>query len=66
LRTALQLLRIKAQKRLHSRNKAENELINTYARAAGDCCCKGFQIVTATGMGASAALSAMKYVKRLK
>jgi thioredoxin reductase (NADPH) len=34
--------------------------------AAGDCCCKGFQVVTATGMGASAALSAMKYVKQLK
>ena len=34
--------------------------------AAGDCCCKGFQIVTATGMGASAALSAMRYVKQLK
>jgi thioredoxin reductase (NADPH) len=34
--------------------------------AAGDCCCKGLQIVTATGMGASAALSAMKYVKQLE
>jgi len=34
--------------------------------AAGDCCCKGFQVVTATGMGASAALGAMKYVKQLK
>jgi thioredoxin reductase (NADPH) len=34
--------------------------------AAGDCCCKGLQIVTATGMGASAALNAMKYVKQLK
>lgn len=33
--------------------------------AAGDCCCKGLQIVTATGMGAQAALNAMKYVKRL-
>lgn len=33
--------------------------------AAGDCCCKGLQIVTATGMGASAALNAMKYVKQL-
>ena len=33
--------------------------------AAGDCCCKGLQIVTATGMGAQAALSAMKYVKQL-
>jgi thioredoxin reductase (NADPH) len=31
--------------------------------AAGDCSCKGMQIVTATGMGAKAALSAMKYVK---
>ncbi|MCW4050171.1 MAG: FAD-dependent oxidoreductase [Candidatus Bathyarchaeota archaeon] len=34
--------------------------------AAGDCSCKGMQIVTATGMGATAALSAMKYVKSLK
>jgi len=34
--------------------------------AAGDCSCKGFQVVTATGMGASAALSAMRYVKQLK
>ncbi|MFH1180706.1 MAG: FAD-dependent oxidoreductase [Candidatus Bathyarchaeota archaeon] len=33
--------------------------------AAGDCGCKGFQIVTATGMGATAGLSAMKYVKQL-
>lgn len=33
--------------------------------AAGDCCCKGMQIVTATGTGAQAALNAMKYVKRL-
>ena len=33
--------------------------------AAGDCSCKGLQIVTATGMGASAALNAMKYVKQL-
>jgi thioredoxin reductase (NADPH) len=33
--------------------------------AAGDCSCKGFQIVTATGMGATAALNAMKYVKQL-
>lgn len=33
--------------------------------AAGDCCCKGLQIVTATGMGATAALNAMKYVKQL-
>ncbi len=33
--------------------------------AAGDCCCMGFQIVTAAGMGAQAALSAMKYVKQL-
>ncbi len=33
--------------------------------AAGDCCCMGMQIVTATGMGAQAALSAMKYVKQL-
>jgi thioredoxin reductase (NADPH) len=34
--------------------------------AAGDCCCKGLQIVTATGMGATAALSAMKYIKQLR
>ncbi|MBN2334049.1 FAD-dependent oxidoreductase [Candidatus Bathyarchaeota archaeon] len=34
--------------------------------AAGDCSCKGMQIVTATGMGAKAALAAMKYVKTLK
>ena len=34
--------------------------------AAGDCCCNGFQIVTATGMGAEAALSAMRYVKQMK
>ena len=34
--------------------------------AAGDCSCKGMQVVTATGMGAKAALSAMKYVKKLK
>jgi thioredoxin reductase (NADPH) len=33
--------------------------------AAGDCCCKGLQIVTATGMGAVAALNAMKHVKQL-
>ena len=33
--------------------------------AAGDCSCKGLQIVTATGMGATAALNAMKYVKQL-
>ena len=33
--------------------------------AAGDCCCKGLQIVTATGTGAQAALNAMKYVKQL-
>jgi thioredoxin reductase (NADPH) len=33
--------------------------------AAGDCCCRGMQIVTATGMGAQAALTAMKYVKQL-
>lgn len=33
--------------------------------AAGDCCCRGLQIVTATGMGAQAALNAMKYVKQL-
>jgi thioredoxin reductase (NADPH) len=34
--------------------------------AAGDCCCLGMQIVTAAGMGAQAALSAMKYVKQLE
>ncbi len=33
--------------------------------AAGDCCCNGMQIVTATGTGAQAALNAMKYVKQL-
>jgi thioredoxin reductase (NADPH) len=33
--------------------------------AAGDCTCEGMQIVTAAGMGARAALSAMKYVKSL-
>ena len=33
--------------------------------AAGDCSCMGMQIATATGMGVKAALSAMKYVKRL-
>ena len=33
--------------------------------AAGDCSCKGLQIVTAAGMGATAALNAMKYVKQL-
>jgi thioredoxin reductase (NADPH) len=32
--------------------------------AAGDCCCRGLQIVTATGTGATAALNAMKYVKQ--
>ncbi|MFH2111959.1 MAG: FAD-dependent oxidoreductase [Candidatus Bathyarchaeota archaeon] len=31
--------------------------------AAGDCSCRGMQIVTATGMGAKAALSAMRHVK---
>lgn len=31
--------------------------------AAGDCSCRGMQIVTATGMGAKAALAAMKHVK---
>ena len=34
--------------------------------AAGDCVCRGMQIVTATGGGARAALSAMKYVRSLK
>jgi thioredoxin reductase (NADPH) len=34
--------------------------------AAGDCVCRGMQIVTATGGGARAALSAMKYVRTLK
>jgi thioredoxin reductase (NADPH) len=32
--------------------------------AAGDCCCIGWQVVTAAGEGAKAALSAMKYVKQ--
>jgi thioredoxin reductase (NADPH) len=32
---------------------------------AGDCSCKGLQIITAAGMGAAAALNAMKYVKQL-
>jgi len=34
--------------------------------AAGDCSCRGMQIVTATGMGAKAALAAMKHVKSVK
>jgi thioredoxin reductase (NADPH) len=34
--------------------------------AAGDCSCRGMQIVTATGMGARAALSAMKHVRSVK
>ena len=34
--------------------------------AAGDCSCRGMQIVTATGMGARAALGAMKHVKTVK
>lgn len=34
--------------------------------AAGDCTCRGMQIVTAVGDGTCAALSAMKYVKDLK
>jgi thioredoxin reductase (NADPH) len=34
--------------------------------AAGDCSCRGMQIVTATGMGARAALAAMKHVKTVK
>jgi thioredoxin reductase (NADPH) len=34
--------------------------------AAGDCSCRGMQIVTATGMGARAALAAMNYVKSVK
>jgi thioredoxin reductase (NADPH) len=33
--------------------------------AAGDCTCEGMQIVTAAGMGAKAALSAMRHVKSL-
>jgi thioredoxin reductase (NADPH) len=33
--------------------------------AAGDCSCRGMQIVTATGGGARAALSAMKYIRKL-
>jgi len=34
--------------------------------AAGDCSCRGMQIATATGMGARAALSAMKHVKSVR
>ena len=34
--------------------------------AAGDCVCRGMQIVTATGGGARAALSVMKYIRSLK
>jgi thioredoxin reductase (NADPH) len=33
--------------------------------AAGECCCIGWQVVTAAGEGAKAALSAMKYVKQM-
>ena len=44
-------------------NDMQTSLPGVYA--AGDCSCKGMQIVTATGMGAKAALSAMKYVKNL-
>lgn len=33
--------------------------------AAGDCSCIGWQVVTAAGDGAKAALSAMKYLKRM-
>ncbi len=32
--------------------------------AAGDCSCIGWQVVTAAGDGAKAALSAMKYIKQ--
>ena len=32
--------------------------------AAGDCSCNGWQVVTAAGDGAKAALSAMKYLKQ--
>ena len=32
--------------------------------AAGDCCCIAWQVVTAAGEGAKAALSAIKYVKQ--
>jgi thioredoxin reductase (NADPH) len=45
-------------------NDMQTNLPGIYA--AGDCSCKGMQIVTATGMGAKAALSAMKYIKNLK
>ncbi len=31
--------------------------------AAGDCACQGFQVVIAAGMGARAALNALKYLK---
>ena len=34
--------------------------------AAGDCSCWGMQIATATGMGARAALAAMKHVKTVR
>jgi thioredoxin reductase (NADPH) len=34
--------------------------------AAGDCSCRGMQIVTATGMGARAAMAAMKHVSSVK
>jgi thioredoxin reductase (NADPH) len=34
--------------------------------AAGDCSCWGMQIATATGMGARAALAAMKHVKSVR
>jgi len=41
------------------------KLIIIESACARDCCCKGFQIVTATGMGVHAALGAMRYVKQM-
>lgn len=45
-------------------NTQETSIKGIYA--AGDCSCRGMQIVTAAGMGANAALAAMKYVRSLK
>jgi thioredoxin reductase (NADPH) len=46
-----------------TKNTQETNIKGIYA--AGDCSCRGMQIVTAAGMGANASLSAMKYVKSL-
>jgi thioredoxin reductase (NADPH) len=46
-----------------TKNNQETSIKGIYA--AGDCSCRGMQIVTAAGMGANASLSAMKYVKSL-